>query len=71
MLLRLRHVNVREYADRPDRLLQLVELVFRVVPEQGPAVFTSMLPNIFKSIAEDQVQEGLLRFAEFVYKNTM
>ncbi|KAK2172538.1 hypothetical protein NP493_950g00004 [Ridgeia piscesae] len=34
---------------------KLVELVFRVVPEQGPAVFTSMLPNIFKSIAEDQL----------------
>ena len=43
-------------------LLQLVELVFRVAPEQGPAVFTSMLPNIFKSIVEDQVREGFIAF---------
>ena len=35
--------------------LQVVQLVLRLLPEEGPHVFVSMLPAVFKSIVDGEV----------------
>ncbi len=34
---------------------QLLELVFKVFPEEGPQVFSQLLPQLFQSVVDEEV----------------